>query len=512
MAVFAYLVYIILAIILLRLLYRFIDNNVLPLNWPFLGMTPTVLLNFHRILDKVYEILDKSNGTYLYKGIWFTNSSFLFTADPLNVRYLMNTNYKAYVKGSEWRKTFDVFGDALFNSDGEEWKRQRRIFHAFLNHPQFHQSLTRILEEQIEQRLIKILDHVSKQELVIDLQDLLVRYATDIGCILATGFDSNLLSIEFPENRFNKAMSVVLEAAFYRAVMPEGMWRLQSRLQVGLEKKLSDAWKYFDDVLAGYISIQREKLSNKGIASSKDEEHFNFLNCYLTGHKVTGPTPSDSLIRDNVIHFLFAADDTYSTTLTWFFYLLSKHPKADAKIREELQRNLSIKEVGGLQLPTISWDELNKLPYFQAALCETLRLYPPNPYEFRTATKRDILPSGHQVNPGSVIILAIHAMGRMTWLWGEDCHEFKPERWITKEGKLKREAPSKFFAFLSGPRICPGKELSFFLMKATASAIILNYDVHVIKDQDVSPKNSAFLHMKHGLMVRITKRTVLPRS
>ncbi|XVF45184.1 hypothetical protein PTKIN_Ptkin02bG0184700 [Pterospermum kingtungense] len=414
-----------------------------------------LLVNYHRILDKVSEILDKSNGTFLYKGIWFTNSSLLATTDPHNVRYLMNTNYTAFVKGSEWRKQFDVFGAALFNSDGEEWKRQRRIFHAFLNHPQFHHSLTRVLKDRLEVGLVKVLDHVCKQELVVDLQDLLVRYASDIGCILATGFDSRLLSVEFPENRFHKAMSDVLEAAFYRCVMPDSWWKLQSWLQVGLEKKRSDAW---------------------------------------------------NLIRDNVIHFLFAADDTYSTTLTWFFYLLSQHPKVETKIREEMKTNLSVKEVGGLKLPIISMNELNKLPYLQAALCETLRLYPPNPYEFRASTEQDTLPSGHQVNPQTVIILAIHAMGRMRWLWGEDCHEFKPERWITKEGKLKREPPSKIFAFLSGPRICPGKELSFYLMKATASTIILNYDVHVIDGQDVSPKNSAFLHMKHGLMVRIKKR------
>ncbi|KAK6282628.1 hypothetical protein POUND7_016453 [Theobroma cacao] len=504
MGVFVYLVCLILAIPFLRFLHRFVDSNGLPRNWPFVGMTPTILLNFHRIVDKVSEIVTKSNGTILYRGIWFTNSSFLATADPQNVRYLMNTNYRAYVKGSEWRKQFDVFGEALFNSDGEEWKRQRRIFHAFLNHPQFLQSLARVLRERLEQGLIKVLEHVSKQELVVDLQDLLVRYASDIGWILATGSNPQFLSIEFPENRFHKAMSDVLEAAFYRCIMPDSLWKLQSWLQVGLEKKRSHAWKYFDDILAEHISIQREK-SNKAITWSGDEENFNFLNCYLTGHKVTGPTPSDSLIRDNVIHFLFAADDTYSTTLTWFFYLLSKNPTVVAKIREELKRNLSWKKVGELQLPT-SFDELNKLPYLQAALCETLRLYPPNPFEFRTSTRRDILPSGHRVNPQMVIILAVHAMGRMASLWGEDCHEFKPERWITVEGKLKREPPSKFFAFLSGPRICPGKELSFFLMKATASPIIHNYDVHVIEGQNVTPKNSAFLHMKHGLMVRIKNR------
>ncbi|KAK6253582.1 hypothetical protein QUC31_015302 [Theobroma cacao] len=502
MAVSGYLGCMILAIVILRFLYRFIHNNGLPRNWPFVGMTPTLLLNFHRAHEKVAEVLKRSNGTFLYRGVWFTNTSFLATCDPENVRYILSTNNSAYLKGSEWLKQFDIFGEALFNSDGEAWKRHRKVFHAFLNHQQFHQSLAKILEDRIEQGLLKVLEYVSRRELVVNLQDLFVRHAFDIGCIMATGCNPGVLSLEFPENRFHKAMSDTLEAAFYRYVMPDSLWKLQSWLQIGKEKRRSEAWKAFDELLAEYISIQREK-SNKAMASNTDEgDNFNFLKCYLTGHKVTGPTPRDSLIRDNVIHFLFASDDTYSLVLTWFFYLLAKNPMAENKIREEVKKNLSMKEAGGLQIPSC-FNELNKLTYLHAAFCETLRLCPPIPFEFRTCAQQDILPSGHRVDRNMRIIIGIHAMGRMEFLWGEDCHEFKPERWITEEGKLKREAPSKFSAFLAGPRICPGKELSFFLMKATATAVLHNYKVHVTEGQNIAPKNSAFYQMKNGLMVRI---------
>ncbi|XP_022749173.1 alkane hydroxylase MAH1-like [Durio zibethinus] len=506
MAVFGYLGCIILAIVFLRFLYGFIHNNGLPRNWPFVGMIPTLLLNLHRSHEIVAEVLKKSNGTFLYKGIWFSNSSFLLTSDPENVRYLLCTNSSTYLKGSEWLNQFDIFGEALFNSDGEAWKRHRKAFHAFLNHQQFRQSLSKMVQDHIEQGLVKVLECVSRRELVVNLQDLFVRYAFDIGCIMATGCNPRVLSIEFPENRFQKAMSDTMVAAFYRYVMPDTLWKMQSWLQIGKEKRRSEAWKALDDLLAEFISIQREK-SNKEMASNPDEENdFNFLKCYLTGHEVTGPTPSDSLIRDNIIHFLFASDGTYSLVLTWFFYLLSKNPMVENKIREEVKRNLSLKEVGGiLQVPSC-FNELSKLTYLHAAFCETLRLCPPVPFEFRTSTKQDILPSGHRVDKNTRVLIGIHAMGRMECLWGEDCGEFKPERWITKDGKIKREAPSKFCAFLAGPRICPGKDLSFFLMKATAAAIIHNYNVHVIEGQKITPTNSVFYQMKEGLMVSIKNR------
>ncbi|XVE93325.1 hypothetical protein REPUB_Repub01dG0182200 [Reevesia pubescens] len=48
------------------------------------------------------------------------------------------------------------------------------------------------------------------------------------------------------------------------------------------------------------------------------------------------------------------------------------------------------------------------------------------------------------------VSMAIHAMGKMTLVRGKDCNEFKPERWITEERKIKRELPSKFLAFNAG--------------------------------------------------------------
>ncbi|KAK8263209.1 hypothetical protein V6Z11_D12G026400 [Gossypium hirsutum] len=380
-------------------------------------------------------------------------------------------------------------------------------FPCFLESPSVPAITFKGSPSSIEEALVKVLEYVSGREMVVNLQDLLVRHAFDIGCIMGVGFNPGLLSIEFPENRFHEAVSDTFEAAFYRYVMPDSLWKLQSWLQIGKEKKRSDAWKAFDDLLTQFISTQRHK-SKKSVASSgsNEENDFNFLNCYLTGHEITGPTPKDSLIRDNLVHFLFASDGTYNLTLTWFFYLISKAPMVENKIREEIKRHLSMTQVeGGLQIPS-NYDELSKLTYLHAALCETLRLHPPVPFEFRTCTKQDFLPSGHRVDQNTRILIGIHAMGRMESLWGEDCYEFKPERWISEDEKIKRESPTKFSAFLAGPRICPGKEVSFLLMKATATAIIHNYNFHVVEGQNIGPKNSVLYQMKKGLVVSVKKR------
>ncbi|GMI78807.1 hypothetical protein HRI_001549900 [Hibiscus trionum] len=114
MEVFLYLGFIVFGIVFLRFLYPF---NGLPRNWPFVGMIPALLLNIHRPHDIVADVLKRSNGTFFYKGIWFTNTSFLCTSNPQNVRHILTTNNSVYLKGFEWLKQFDIFGEALFNSN-----------------------------------------------------------------------------------------------------------------------------------------------------------------------------------------------------------------------------------------------------------------------------------------------------------------------------------------------------------------------------------------------------------
>lgn len=95
----------------------------------------------------------------------------------------------------------------------------------------------------------------------------------------------------------------------------------------------------------------------------------------------------------------------------------------------------------------------------------------------------------------------------MKSIWGEDCLEFKPERWISKEGGIKHEPSYKFPAFNVGPRTCLGKEISFSHMKMVAATIIYHYHVELVKGHPVSPCRSILLKMKNGLKVRLTKQS-----
>ncbi|KAH7859425.1 hypothetical protein Vadar_000998 [Vaccinium darrowii] len=489
---------------LLSFLFLYLSSTIcgLPRNWPVVGTLPSILINIHRIHAWCTEFLGRAGGTFLLKGPWFSNMDMLVTADPANVHYIMSGNFSNFPKGSHFRKIFDVLGDGIFNSDADSWKNQRKLALVQIAHRRFHQFLGKNTKNKVEKGLVPILEHVSNLGLVVDLQDLFQRFTFDTTCLFVTGYDPGCLSIELPKVPFAEALDDAEETLLLRHAVPETFWKVQRWLGVGQEKKLSDAWATLDHTIAKLISKKRDEL-NKGI-QSKEEDGVDLLTSYLTEDEIMGLKCDDKFLRDTILNFMIAGRDTTSSAVTWFLWLVSTHPAVEAKIREELESIIPEQEGNKWRLFDI--EDVSKLVYLHSAICESLRLYPSVPFQHKEPVNPDILPSGHHVHPKMKVLFSLYAMGRMKFIWGDDCTEFKPERWISERGTSKHEPSYKFLSFNAGPRTCLGKEVAFIQMKTVAAAIIHNYHVHVVEGHPISPNVSIILYMKHGLMVKVTKR------
>ncbi|XAR73280.1 hypothetical protein NMG60_11007197 [Bertholletia excelsa] len=447
---------------------------------PPFGMLPGLFLHLHQIHKLCTNVLDRAGGTFYFKGPSLARMDMLVTADPANIHYIMSSHFSNFPKGPRFRKIFDVLGDGIFNSDGEAWKNQRKFAQVQINHRSFHQFLVKTSEDKVEKGLVPILNQVVNLGSVVDLQDLFQRFTFDTTCKLITGYDPGCLSIQLPNVPFSKAMDDVWETIVLRHVVPESVWKLQRWLGIGHEKKLREAWATIDHVLAQYISMKRRELEEE---TKPEEEGVDLLRSYLNEGR-----------------------DTTSSALTWFLWLVSIHPTVKANIREELKKGIKEEKGEGKELRLFKVEEVSKLVYLHSALCESLRLYPPVPFQHKEPLHPDVLPSGHHVHPNMKIVFSLYAMGRMKFIWGKDCRDFKPERWISEQGKVKHEPSYKFLAFNAGPRTCLGKEVAFVQMKAVAATIIYNYDFKVEEEHLVAPNVSIILYMKHGLKVRVTKR------
>lgn len=158
-----------------------------------------------------------------------------------------------------------------------------------------------------------------------------------------------------------------------------------------------------------------------------------------------------------------------------------------------------------------------KMRVVHAAFCETMRLYPPVAWDSKHPLHDDILPDGTCVKRGDRVTYFPYGMGRMKNIWGEDCAQFKLERWLLslEENSITSNngniiysgvSPFKYPIFQGGPRTCLGKDIAFVQMKFVASAVLPKFELRPVDTR--SPVFIPLLtaQMANGFKVLVRKR------
>jgi cytochrome P450 len=188
--------------------------------------------------------------------------------------------------------------------------------------------------------------------------------------------------------------------------------------------------------------------------------------------------------------------------------VLHKNPEVKSRILGEINEILGCRNCKNVLHDdhdvVFTVEELKKMVYLQAALSESLRLYPSVPMDMKEVVEDDVFPDGNMVKRGARVHYCIFTMARMESVWGKDCLEFKPERWI-KDGQFVSENQFKYTVFNAGPRLCLGKKFAYMQMKMVAASILLRYEVMVVEGHEVEPKLTTTLYMKHGLLVTLER-------
>ncbi|KAK4439585.1 Alkane hydroxylase MAH1 [Sesamum alatum] len=470
-----------------------------PTDWPLVRMLPWILRVSRRIHSAVTQLMNECGGAFEFKGPWFCNMDMLITSDPANIHHIFSKNFSNYPKGPEFRKIFEVFGDGIFNADFELWELHRRTTLSVFNHATFHTSLGRAVWGKVETGLLPVLESFLKQGIDVDLQDIFQRFTFDNICKLVLDYDPQSLSIDLPYVPCEKAFNDVIEALLYRHVLPESVWKLQKWLGLGKERKLTEAWKAFDEFIYPHVTFR----------DGEQNDDSKLLTSFRKAYEEKNKGSSRGLsvfLRDTALNLMFAGRDTTSTCLTWLFWLIATNPSTETKILEEMESKLQLKEDNNWRF--FSAEESRELIYLHGALCESLRLFPPLALEHKAPLTPDTLPSGNYLEPNTKVIVSFYSTGRMESVWGKDCLEFKPERWISPRGGTKHEPSYKFPAFNAGPRTCLGKEMAFAQMKMVAAAIIYHYNIQLVEGHPVTPSDSIILQAKHGLRVRLSRKSV----
>lgn len=459
-------------------------------NCPLLGTLPAFLKNRHRLLEWTADaVINSPNNTAIFYRPGKVRG--VFTGNPLNIEQMLKTNFENYPKGDRFIYHLEDFlGRGIFNSDGHLWKIQRKTASYEFNTKSLRSFVMENVSLEIQTRLIPVLEKAAETRGILDLQDILERFAFDNICKLAFNVDPACLAGDGTDGgEFMRAFesATTLSAGRFNYAVPH-FWKIKKFLNIGSERRLKESIASVHDYAEKII---RSKMELKQENSEED----------LLSRFIGSEENSTAFLRDIIISFILAGRDTTSSSLCWFFWLLSSRPDIVGNIRNELEtiRKRNVKTVGD----SYTFDELREMHYLHGAISEALRLYPPVPLDTRVCLKNDVWPDGTFVGKDWFVTYQTYAMGRIESIWGKDCHEFQPERWL-ENGVVRQESPFRFPIFHAGPRMCLGKDMAYIQMKSIAASVIERFQVDV-EDKNKCPENvlTLTLRMKNGLPVRI---------
>ncbi|KAI6140938.1 cytochrome P450 [Pisolithus thermaeus] len=461
--------------------------------WP--GGLDILLAGAQRI-QKGHIVLDQycqEYGPVVNIRVMFEDQ--IFTTEPEHIKAILATQFNSFEKGPElWDQLSALLGTGVFNSDGEVWKFHRSMTRPFFSKDRI--SHFDIFGKHTEDALSQAKARL-QEGYPVDFQDMVGRFTLDSATEFLFGKSVGSLSaglvypkhsppgqneeyVNHPSNLFARAISEAQSQAMLRSSFGT-IWRLAEFWRDRIEKDMKVCHGFIDPILKDALDMKRSIKEGGQFTGKVCTEEKGFLEDTLLGHLVNC-TEDPAIIRDEIVNILIAARDTTASTLTFLVYMLSQHPEVLKSLRAEV-----LSKVGNSGRPT--YDDVREMKYMRAVINETLRLYPPIPFNVRKSTEAVVWPGVNggppiYIPPNTRVPFSVFLMHRRKDLWGPDADIFDPNRFIDERLKYLTSNPFIFLPFNAGPRICLGQqfaynEMSFFLVRLlqTFSSIALAEDV-----------------------------------
>ena len=186
------------------------------------------------------------------------------------------------------------------------------------------------------------------------------------------------------------------------------------------------------------------------------------------------------MITSQAVSIAFAGSDNTAVTLTAIIYYLLKHPQCYEKLMRELDDAAVNGGMPANHEEILTWEQSQKLTYFNAVVKESQRLYPSvgGILERMTPPQGAVIQGKHY--PGNTLVgcnaWVIHQRKE---IFGDDCAEFKPERWIEGDPAYIKRINQYFFAFGAGTRACIGRNISLLEIGKAVPVWLRLFDVSV---------------------------------
>lgn len=368
-----------------------------------------------------------------------------------------------------------LLGNSVFLTNGETWKRQRRIIDPAFQGGRLRDTFPAMWDAA--QAAVKRLDGQVGQ--TIDIEPVTSHVAADVifRTLFSIPIEHDVADQVFTRFRgYQRSQPILNIAAFIP--LPRWMPRFFGRRTRQTAAQIR--------ALITTLTTLRMQAIKDGTAP--DDLATKIM---TTADPQTGETFSTDEMVDQVAIFFLAGHETSASALAWSLYLLALHPDWQDQVAAEAQV---------LQDP--SFATVSKLRVSRDVFREALRLYPPVPMMVREATCPEQFRN-RPVPRGAQLVISPWHLHRHTRLW-DNPDGFDPARWFTENGKTcQRDA---FIPFSAGPRVCPGAGFAMVEGPLILSALLAQFRVTVVDGHTPVPVAHLTVRSRDGILLALSRR------
>ena len=386
-----------------------------------------------------------------------------------DIRRVLITNRDNYPKSVNYRGLKLVLGEGLVTSEGETWKRQRKLAQPAFHHQSlvsFVDEMARCTAEMLErwdarpdgepfdahEEMMRLTFRIVGRTLCsVDLDDV----AGEMGPAITT-------ALHFAEDYAERPVRIPL-------------WVPTPR-NVAFKRALAK----LDGMILGIIEQRRKSGEKKG----------DLLDMLMAAKEEGGDGGmTDRQLRDELMTLIMAGHETTAVALSWAWYLLSSHPDVARSVHREAREVLGDRPA--------RFADLGELRTTGRVIDETMRLYPPVWIFERQAREEDVL-SGYRIPKKTVVGIAPWTLHRDPTHW-ENPEGFDPDRFLPQ----RSEGRSKFayMPFGGGPRVCIGNHFALMEAKIILAMVAARYRLDLVPGHRIEKEASITLRPKHGVHV-----------
>jgi cytochrome P450 len=389
--------------------------------------------------------------------------------NPEHIEYVLKTHADNFMKDKLTRWLIPLVGQGLLTSEGEFWRRQRRLAQPAFQRVQIERYAAVMVQDT--QRLLE----TWHQGQVRDVHEDFMRLTLSI--VARTLFNTELAG---EAGKIGESLEIVMNYF----MSPMRWFGIREKLPLPSTLRYRRAIKQIDDVVYGIIRQRRESSEDPG----------DLLSRLLEARDEQGNGMTDSQLRDESVTLILAGHETTALVLFYTFYLLSQSPEAEQKLASELS------DVLGERAPTAG-DVLN-LRYTEWVIRESMRLYPPAWGIAREALS-DCEIGGYRVPKGTQIFLPQCLVHRDARIFN-DPDTFRPNRW--DNDLVKRLPRCAYFPFGDGPRVCIGNHFAMMEAVLILATIAQRYRLSPQPGEKLELLPSVTLRPRRPLHMRVHGR------